>query len=114
MTPQAKVEVIGSRRSVVVEAIIDTGFDGFLSLPTSLAVTLGLELVGTLCFELADGSQTEELVFSARAKLAGKTRRVKVLVSDSQDILLGTRLLEDCQLLVDFATGTVRIERQKK
>jgi clan AA aspartic protease len=114
MTPQTKVEVSGRHRSVTVDAVVDTGFDGFISVPTRLAVTLGLELTGTLLFELADGSQTEELIFSGRVKIAGKTRKAQVLVSDSQDVLLGTRLLKDCQLTIDFSTGSVRIDRLKK
>lgn len=113
MTPRVKVDVRGTRRSVVVDAVLDTGFDGEISLPVKVAEKLGLELVGHEIFELADGSQTEELVFSGRATLEGKSRKVTILVSDSQDALIGTALLSDCQLMIDFSTGKVRIARKK-
>jgi len=45
MTPTANLDVSGSRGSIRITAIIDTGFDGYVCLPTSVAVQLGLELV---------------------------------------------------------------------
>ena len=45
MTPTADLEIMGSRASMAIAAIIDTGFDGYVCLPTSIAVQLGLELV---------------------------------------------------------------------
>jgi clan AA aspartic protease len=113
MTPTPTVEIAGRRRSAVLEAIIDTGFDGDISIPVRVATALGLELVGTELFELADGSQKEELVFAGRARMAGKSSRVRMLISDSQDTLIGTRLLADCRLTVDFATQKVQIARKK-
>ena len=44
MTPMTKVEVGGTRRSVELDAIIDTGFDGDICVSLDVAVTLGLEL----------------------------------------------------------------------
>jgi clan AA aspartic protease len=112
MTPRARVRIAGRHRSVTVDAVIDTGFDGDISLPISIAVTLGMELVSELSFELADGTRTEELVFAGRAKLAGKTRVVDIILSKSDDVLIGTRLLEDCRLAIDFRTERVRINRK--
>ena len=56
MTPIARIEAIGSRQTLVFTATVDTGFDGDLCLPTRLAVQLGLELIGELEIELADGT----------------------------------------------------------
>ena len=56
MTPTADLEVMGSRDSVPITAIIDTGVDGFVCLPTSLAVRLGLDLISQADVELADGT----------------------------------------------------------
>jgi predicted aspartyl protease len=40
MTPTVDLDVQGSRGTATLTAIIDTGFDGDLCLPTSLAVGL--------------------------------------------------------------------------
>ena len=37
-TPVIALQVRGSREEVTLEGIVDTGFDGFLCLPTSIAV----------------------------------------------------------------------------
>lgn len=40
-----------------VEAVIDTGFTGFMTLPPSLVVQLGLVFMGASAATLADGSE---------------------------------------------------------
>jgi clan AA aspartic protease len=111
MTPTVGLEVIGVRGPVAIKAVIDTGFDGELCLPTKLAVTLGLVLVGKQAVELADGSHKWELVFSGSVRFLGRRRKVSIYLTDSEDALLGTRLLADCRLTIDFPNGTVRVTR---
>lgn len=53
----AKVKAGGTRRSVELDAILETGFEGDICVPIDVAVTLGLELVGVDTFELADGGR---------------------------------------------------------
>jgi predicted aspartyl protease len=54
MTPKTQLEIQGSRSTAAITAIIDTGFDGFVCIPTSVAVGLGLELFEQNEVELAD------------------------------------------------------------
>jgi clan AA aspartic protease len=112
MTPTFDLEVIGSRTRVSITAIIDTGFDGSICLPTVLAVRLGLELTGQTEVELADGTVTRQLVFAGSAHLLGKTREVAIYLTDSDDALLGTALLADCRLTIDFPTDKVKLVRK--
>lgn len=42
-------------------AMMDTGFSGFLMLPLTLALPLGLVLIGTAEYVLADGSKNVNL-----------------------------------------------------
>lgn len=112
MTPTADLEIIGSRGSMPITAIIDTGFDGYVCLPTSIAVQLGLDLVSQGSVELADGTVKSELLFAGSVRFLGATRAVQVYLTDSEDALIGTSLLADCRLLIDFRAGTVRLSQK--
>jgi clan AA aspartic protease len=112
MTPTVALEVRGSRGSMRITAIIDTGFDGYVCLPTSFAVQLGLELVSQGSVELADGTVKTELLFAGSVGFLGGTRPVQIYLTDSEDALIGTSLLADCRLLIDFRAGSVRLSRK--
>jgi predicted aspartyl protease len=72
------------------EAIIDTGFTGFLMMPILSAFPLGLILYGTSNYTLADGSTSTNLLALGKVKVAGEEEAV------SGVIVLGT----DCDLLL--------------
>ena len=107
-----RVRIRGAQGVLELDAIIDTGFDGDLCIPKKLAVALGLQLVGITDVELADGSHREELVFRGQVRFLGKTRDAEILLSDSEDLLLGLALLAGCKMSVDFETGKVRLRRK--
>jgi clan AA aspartic protease len=113
MTPTADVEVRGSRGAVRLTGIIDTAFEGEICLPKTVAVGLGLELLTLSAVELADGTQKEELVFGGSVHFLDKQWDVHIYLSDSDDTLLGTALLADCRLVIDFPTGRVRVTRPR-
>ena len=113
MSPRFDVEVMGLRRRVPVTAVVDTGFDGYLCLPTAIAVGLGLELVGEALVELADGSEKIQLVFAGSVNFLGKVREVDIYVTQSDDALLGTALLADCRMVIDFPADSVRIAAKR-
>ena len=71
-SPIIETRVVGSRAEIAVEGILDTGFDGYLCLPITTAVALGLELIKLENSELADGTILEdEPVFSGRMEWNG-------------------------------------------
>ncbi len=109
MTPVTEIVVGGSRQSAKLQAIIDTGFDGEVCIPVSLAVTLGLELVGAEFVEYGDGSRKQELLFAGSAVLQGAKRDVEIFLTNGEDALIGTDLLEDCLLTIDFPKKRVKL-----
>lgn len=112
MTPTYEIRVRGARADIELTAIVDTGFDGDLCLPIEVAVPLGLELVGREPIELADGTQKNELLFAAQVECLGETREVTAFLTESDDPLIGTNLLSDCRLTVDFTTERVTLVRK--
>ncbi len=93
-----------------IDAIVDTGFTGELQLPLKLAVPLGLRLDGVGTFELADGSKSRQMLFSALISWGTRTKPVTVSVADSDTALLGGGLLHGYLLLADFEKKMLMIK----
>jgi clan AA aspartic protease len=111
-TPVIELKVRGSRGEIPVEGILDTGFNGFLCLPISIAISLGLELIDATESELADGTVTQDdLVFAGQAEWDGTMRDVDILLTRSEETLIGTAFLTGYRVELDYSASTVRIER---
>ena len=109
--PKIKLMVVGAKKSSSLEAILDTGFDGYLSLPIAIAVTLGIELAAIIPVEYADGRRNQELVFSVRVDLDGKEETVPATLTAGAEALAGTSLLEKYELRVNFPKRRIAIEK---
>lgn len=109
--PLVETEVRGSRTAVKVSALLDSGFDGELCLPIEAAVPLGLELVAVQTVEFADGSTKKEFVFDGRMQWEGELRQIQVYLTAAEQALMGTGLLIDRLVTLDFRSGVVRIEK---
>ncbi|RKU14601.1 hypothetical protein C6502_00405 [Candidatus Poribacteria bacterium] len=92
--PRIAASVFGNRGEATIDAVIDTGFNGSLCLPLSLAIPLGLELYGRINYELADGTIKRELTFEATIRLGETVNRAEIFLTESEDALLGSELLE--------------------
>jgi clan AA aspartic protease len=87
-----------------IEAVIDTGFSGSLTLPSSLIRSLGLTWICRQPGILADGKTQLFDVYSATVNWNGKPRPVEVEAADI-DPLLGMALLEGHDLQMHVAVG---------
>ena len=97
--------------SLRVEAVVDTGFTGHLTLPSATVEALGLPIIGSAESILADGSLVMEDVCLARVLRHGVERPVRVLVADATP-LLGMALMRGSELRVECAGGgEVSVER---
>ena len=93
-----------------VEAIIDTGFTGYLSLPAALIDRLGLSWAGRAQALLADGSLHVFDMYIGTVMWNGQHRTIEVDEADT-DPLAGMGLLRGHSLRVDVVeNGVVRIE----
>ena len=87
-----------------VEATIDTGFTGFLTLPLSLIAGLSLIYHSQSIAILADGSSVGLPVYEAIILWEGQERDILVVQAEG-GVLLGTALLHGSRLVVDFVDG---------
>jgi clan AA aspartic protease len=92
-------------------AIIDTGFNGELELPERLQSDANAEFVGRATSLLAANQRIEEDVFLVDFPFDGRIVRVQATFADGEEILIGTRMLRDYRLRIDFPARTVAIER---
>jgi clan AA aspartic protease len=93
-----------SLQSHEVEVVIDTGFNGFLTLPPALIAALGLPWLCRQQGELADGSILVFDVYVAAVDWDGQPRSVEVEAADSQP-LLGMALMQGSDLHMQVLPG---------
>ena len=99
-----------NRQTEDVEAVIDTGFSGFLTLSPALVVGLQLLPWGTSEFTLGDGSEAIFDVYIVTLLWDGQERDIFVLAAEGGP-LVGMSLLEGFRLAVDvIENGAVTIE----
>ena len=99
-----------SGRAVEVEAVVDTGFDRFLTLPRGVVSELDLTFAGVNRVQLADGSEAALDSYAVTVLWDGEPRRVVSYVSDAAP-LVGMSLLAGHRLCVDIEhEGRVVIE----
>lgn len=109
--PKIKLTVVGARKSSLLEAILDTGFDGYLSLPITIAVTLGIELTAIVPVEYADGRRSQELVFSVKMDFDGKKVIVPATLTAGAEALAGTALLARYELQINFPRQKIILQK---
>ncbi len=87
-----------------VNAVIDTGFTGFLSLPSSIISELELPWSYRDRATLGDGSETLFDVYDANIIWDGQFREIEIN-SANTDPLLGMKMLRGYRLQVDTVQG---------
>lgn len=109
--PKIKLTVVGAKKSSSLEAILDTGFDGYLSLPINIAVTLGIELTAIIPVEYADGRRSQELVFSVKVDFDGKEEMVPATLTAGAEALAGTALMAKYELRINFPHQKIILQK---
>lgn len=106
LSPVVNLPLIGG---VEVEAIVDTGFDATLTLPSEVVDKLGLPFVMRVEARLARGVKQLVNIVSAQIEWLGEVRHIDVVVMPA--CLIGAELLNGTRLTIDYEAGTVLIEK---
>jgi clan AA aspartic protease len=112
--PMIPIEVYGFSKEITqkFDAMLDTGFSGFLSLPLVYALKVGLILNSTASFVLADGSIQHSLLCLGTIKINGEERIGLIAISKGSDVLLGMDFLKKFKkrLCLDCISNKVKLE----
>lgn len=98
------------REEIHTEGLVDTGFEDGLSLPNFVATRLGFVPVFHRMYELADGSPVRSPICVARVRILDQAVRTTAVLADTDEVLIGTRLLRACRLTIRYARRTARLE----
>lgn len=93
------------------QTVIDTGFDGDLELPDKLFSSRVVEHLGPTLNQLAGGVIVVEELYQVQVEFDGRAILAEATFVLGDEILLGTGLLDEYRLIVDFSAKTVAIER---
>ena len=105
---------LGLKRGDVIttiSAVVDTGFSGYLCLAERRVDELDMTFEFAEPDELANGEVVVKDVFQGSIVFDGCEQGVDLILTASEDTLIGASLLKDYKLTVDYPKRTVRIER---
>ena len=91
-------------RTMEVEAVVDTGFTRFITLPPEIISALGALPAGANRVMLGDGSEASLDVYGITVLWEGVPKRVDAYAADTMP-LVGMRLLDGHSLYVEVEDG---------
>ena len=94
-----ELEIVALAQQVKIEAVIDTGFTGYLMLPSDLIDRLNLPLIGNRRAILGDGSEVIFNLHRAKVLWHNVERTAYVLRADAES-LVG---MSDCHCFMEVA-----------
>jgi clan AA aspartic protease len=99
-----------SGQTATIDAVIDTGYDGYLTVTPDLATRLQLPFRETRTYELGSGDLVDFPIHDATVLWNGQAQNIATLVT-AGGVLVGMSLLTGYTLFIDAVDGgEVRIE----
>jgi predicted aspartyl protease len=94
----------------IPNVVLDTGFNDDFCIPSEFEDLVQLAYLGHKEFMLGDGSIISEATYEAEIIIGNTPKVVVISFTDDDEALLGTRLLENAVVTMDFKNRTVLIE----
>lgn len=91
-------------QEVQLDAVIDTGFTGFLTLPAQLIADLELPFTAVTRAELGDGSGVDMDVFEGVVRWDNQEQDIVILAAEG-GVLVGMSMLSGYRLTLDVEDG---------
>jgi len=97
----------------MIEAIVDTGFSGYLCLSEQWVDKLDMSFRFVESYEMANGEIITRDVFRGVIRFNGQERGVDVILTTSDDTLIGASLFKEYLVAIDYPRRHVRMERER-
>jgi hypothetical protein len=82
-------------------------------LPRWFVAQIEIPIVGELTFEMVGGARMSAEVGLTDLDWLGRLRQVEVIVSESEDALIGTELLIASTLIIDYPSSSLAISTRE-
>ena len=105
------IKIFHGRKSLDVVALIDTGATTLI-LPKNLAERLGVQVLGEMDAELADGTTKKVNYGAVEVELSGRRAPTFAAIVEKGEVCVGVEVLERLGLAVDPATGKIHPTRR--
>lgn len=107
--PIVKIGIITDGKFDNFEAVIDTGFNGFISIPHKIIERTSWQFIGYEAYELASGEIIKDKVYLGDIIFCRKRKYTYILSNKTNDLLIGTKLFTDKVLTINFRTKKLEI-----
>lgn len=112
---KARISILDKSGKIsTLEAVVDTGFSGYLSISAYEIHKIDLIFSHSEKFELGDGRRVKQNVYLGQLIFDNQQFLANVLISKSRDTLIGAAVLENKKLEVDYTNKIVRIRNSRK
>ncbi len=96
-----------------LDAVVDTGFDGGLQLPDVMATVVQRAHLRQEGYQYPDGRVVTYDIYLVGVELGGEDVVTEAIFSPSDEVLVGSKLLADYRLTIDYPAGVVTLERTR-
>lgn len=108
--PVVKIGIPTNDKIKNFTAVIDTGFNGFVSIPDKIIKQTSWQFIGYEAYELASGEIMKDKVYLGDVIFCNKRKYTYILSNKTDDILLGTKIFIQKILTINFKTKLLEIK----
>jgi len=111
LTPQIEnIYIVGKEKVIQLKCVLDTAFNGEFCLPKKYFEECKLQYIGNEDFILADGSIVLEKIYLGQIIIDNKPEIVTLSLTEDNEALLGTQLLDNKIVTLNFKNKTFIVD----
>lgn len=102
--------IVGRSELIPIEPVLDTGFNDEFAIPRKYFNACDLEFFGKEDYILANGNAVEDDVYFGELIIDNKRLRVFMSLTEDDEALVGTRLLDEKVVILNFKNYRIDIQ----